>query len=101
MKRVESFLRKKVEEVKVSMKIKKIETALEAALNNAEEDKIDAELALQSLMENMAETSDLSNCITRISDAFDKLETADLTIERLEKIRKFLNEDVKVTEEKK
>lgn len=94
MKRLESFLKKKVEEIKVSMKIKKVETALQTAKNNAEEQKIDAELKLQSIMESMADSKDITDCITSISKAFDEIDEAELTLLRIEKIKEWMNEEV-------
>lgn len=95
MNRLETFLKKKVEDIKVAIRIKKVETALQAATANAEEQKINAELKLQSIMEDMAESSDLSNCIQKISAVFDEVEEAEATLKRVEKIKAYLNEDVK------
>lgn len=95
MKRVEAFLKKKVEDVKVAIRLKKIDTALQSAVNNAEDKKVDAELELQRVMESMAEESDLTKCIETISEAFDKIEEAELSLKRIEQIKKWLNEDVK------
>lgn len=95
MNRLETFLKKKIEDIKVAIRVKKVETALQAATANAEEQKINAELKLQAIMEDMAESSDLSNCIQKISTVFDEVEEAEATLKRVEKIKAYLNEDVK------
>ena len=95
MNRLETFLKKKVEDIKVASRIKKVNIALQAATANAEEQKINAELKLQAIMEDMAESSDLSNCIQKISAIFDEVEEAEATLKRIEKIKTYLNEDVK------
>lgn len=94
MKRIEAFLKKKVENAKISIRLKKIDTALQSATNNAEDKKVDAELELQHIMENMADESDLTGCIERISDAFDRIEESELTLKRIEKIKQWLEEEV-------
>lgn len=94
MKRLESFLKKKAEEIKVSMRMKKVETALQTAKNNAEEQKINAELKLQSIMESMADSNNITDCIISISEAFDEIDEAELTLARIEKIKAWMNEEV-------
>lgn len=96
MKRIEMFLKKKIEEARINTKIEKIETALQAATINAKEQKLDAELELQQIMENIAENkSDLTDVVKNISNVFDKKEEAELTLKRIEDIKTWLNEDVK------
>lgn len=70
-------------------------TALQSATNNAEDKRVDAELELQRIMESMAEESDITKCIEMISEAFDKIEEAELSLKRIEQIKKWLNEDMK------
>lgn len=100
MKRIEAFLKKKVENAKVNIRLKKIETALQSATNNAEDKKVDAELELQHIMESIADEVNLTECIERISDAFDRIEESELILKRIKKIKQQLEEEVQEQESK-
>lgn len=96
MKRLVLFLKKHAEEVKVNAKVKKVEAALQSATANAEEQKIDAELELQKIMEDVTNSTNSTSFIQEISSAFDKLEEAELTMERINKIKNYLNEEIEI-----
>lgn len=77
---------------------KKIKAALESAKVNAEEEKINAELKLEELSQSLATTDDVTDVIEQMSDAFDDKKEAELKLERIEQIKKYLEEEIEVEE---
>lgn len=101
MNRLTAYLKKKAQDCKIEIRIKKIEQALQTATTNAEEQKLDGELKLQSIMESMADTDNLSKCITEMSAAFDDIDQAEATLKRIERMKAYFNEEVETEEKKK
>lgn len=96
MRRLEAFLKNTLEKIKVSNREKRIESALNAAKINAEEKEMDARLQLDNLGEKLADTENVQNILLQMSEQMDIIEEAQLELKRVEEIKKYLNESIKV-----
>ena len=98
LSRLLGYLKGKLTEMMMTTREKKIKAALESAKVNAEEEKINAELKLEELSQSLATTDDVTNVIEQMSDAFDDKKEAELKLERIEQIKKYLEEEIEVEE---
>lgn len=96
MRRLEAFLRNKLEKIKISNRERRIESALNAAKINAEEKEMDAKLQLDKLGEKLADTDNVQDIISQMSEQMDIIEEAQLELKRVEEIKKYLDENVEV-----
>jgi GTP1/Obg family GTP-binding protein len=77
-------------------KVKRVQKALEVAKTNAEEQAAQAADALDEVIQNFNKDSDVQELIQDISDAMCAADEAAETIAQLEKIEKFLFEELEV-----
>lgn len=99
LSRLLGYLKGKLTEMMMTTREKKIKAALESAKVNAEEEKINAELKLEELSQSLATTDDVTDVIEQMSDAFDDKKEAELKLERIEQIKKYLEEEIEIEEE--
>jgi len=99
MKRIIAALTKKVETLKLERKVNRVYRAIETARDNAEDtiDKLNEEAS--DLLSDLAENSEVNNIITKISDKLGAIEEQKEIIKRLDKVKEFIEEDVKIEEE--
>lgn len=100
MKRLEAALKGVLNSAKVANKEKRIEHALNTATDNFEDQKITAEENINSCIKELADTSNIQDMITNISEYIGEKEAAEAGIKRIEKIKKYLDEEVEVEEKK-
>ncbi len=98
LSRLIGYLKGKLTDMMMTTREKKIKAALESAKVNAEEEKINAELRLEELSQSLATTEDVTNVISKISQAFDDKEEAELKLKRIEQIKNYLEEEVEIEE---
>lgn len=98
MKRLTAYLSGKVEAIKAKNREKKVESALNAATINFEEQRDDATLKIEDLTASLANCDSVTNVIQEISEQIDIKEEAERGIERVAKIREYFNEEVEVEE---
>lgn len=99
MKRLTAYLTGKVEALKATNREKKVNSALNAAKINFEEQRDDATLKIEELTASLADCESVNTVIQQISEQMDIREEAERGIERIEKITNYFNEDIKITEE--
>ncbi|WP_294630507.1 hypothetical protein [uncultured Bacteroides sp.] len=94
MKRITAYLKGKVEEIKCSAREKRVNSALEAARINFEEQISDADIKIDELMKKLGTTDNVQSIIQCISECMDDKAYANHRIKRLEEIKAFMNEEV-------
>lgn len=98
MKRILAFFENKVESIKKDRQIKRCYRALDIVKDNAL-DKIDAlELEKSKLMEKFPEITDYDYILQQLADLIGQQEEQQAIIERAEKVKAYLDEDIKVDE---
>lgn len=100
MKRIIAAFQNKLESMKAERNMKRVFRATETASDNAKDkiEEIDAQMS--DLVESLPACTDFNGFIQKLSDLMEEQETQKAIIERLAKIDKYLNEDVKVQNEK-
>lgn len=98
LSRLIGYFKGKLTDMMITTREKKIKAALESAKVNAEEEKINAELRLEELSQSLATTENVTNVISKISQAFDDKEEAELKLKRIEQIKNYLEEEVEIEE---
>lgn len=98
MKRITAYLKGKVEGIKCITREKRVNSALEAAKINFEEQIADADTKIDKLMNELGTTDDVQSIIQDISICMDDKENAQCGLKRIEEIRAFMNDDVEVEE---
>jgi len=99
MKRITAYLKGKIEEIKCTSREKRVNSALEAAKINFEEQIADADTKIDKLMSELGTTDDVQSIIQQLSDCMDDKEDAERGIKRLEEIKAFMNEEVETKED--
>lgn len=99
MKRLTAYLTGKVEALKATNREKKVNSALNAAKINFEEQRDDATLKIEELTSSLAECESVNDVIQKISEQMDIKEEAEKGIKRIESINSYFNEDIETTEE--
>lgn len=99
MKRIIAALKGKVENVKMERKINRVNRAIESATDNARDaiDRIEEEKS--KLMEQIIDSTEVNGIINRISEKIAEQEEQEATIERLDKIKAYVNEEIEVEED--
>lgn len=96
MKRITAYLKGKIEEIKCASREKRVNSALEAAKINFEEQIADSDTKIDKLMSELGTTDDVQSIIQQLSEYMDDKEEAERGIKRLEEIKAFMNEEVQV-----
>lgn len=98
MKRIIAALKGKLEAVQLERKQKRFERGIDTAVDNAYDalDRIEEEKA--RIASTIATANDIPSVINRLSQKFDEQEEQEAIIERLKKIKAYMNEDVNPSE---
>lgn len=96
MKRIEAFIKGKIEDSKASNRLKRIEAGLSAAKINLEEQVIDCECKMEELTMSLATTKDVNSTIQSISECMDKKCIAEEGLKRIQTMEQYFKEDIKV-----
>ena len=96
MKRIIAALTGKVEKVKMERKVNRVNRAIESATDNARDaiDRIEEEK--MNAMNRLANEAEVNGIINHISNLIDQQEEQEAIIQRLEKVKAYVNEDIKV-----
>lgn len=96
MKRIVAALKNKVESLKLDRKISRVYRSIDTAKDNAEDtiDKLKEEMC--DLLGKLEKTSEVNGIITKISDKIGNIEEQKEIIERLNKVKEFIEEDVEI-----
>lgn len=99
MKRIIAALTGKVENMKMERKVARVNRSIETASDNAQDaiDRIEEEKA--DLLAQLAESTEVNDIITKIADKIGEAEEQEAIIARLNKVKKYINEDVEVEDE--
>lgn len=88
MKKIEKLVKGITEEVKAQFKVERIKNAIKSARLNAEEELAIAKSELQCLDGKELSANEI---VDTISNAIDKVENAEATLTRIQKIEDYLN----------
>ena len=101
MKRIIAALTGKVENMKMERKVARVNRSIETARDNAQDaiDSIEEEKA--DLLAQLAESAEVNDIITKIADKIGEAEEQEAIIARLDKVKKYINEDIEVEDEGK
>ena len=94
MKRITAYLKGKLEGIKCSLREKKVNSALEAARINFEENISDADIKIDKLMRELGTADDVQSIIQEISYCMDDKEESNRGIKRIEEIKAFMYEEI-------
>jgi hypothetical protein len=97
MKRITAYLKGKIEDIKCVSREKRVNSALEAAKINFEEQISDADIKIDKFMRELGTTDDVQSIIQKISDCMDDKDEAERGIKRLDEIKAFMDEEVQYT----
>lgn len=97
MKRITAYLKGKIEDIKCVSREKRVNSALEAAKINFEEQISDADIKIDKFMRELGTTDDVQSIIQEISDCMDDKDEAERGIKRLDEIKAFMDEEVQYT----
>lgn len=94
MKRIVAALKGKVESIKMDRKVNRVNRAIESATDNARDaiDRIEEEKV--KLMEKLIDSTEVNGIINGLSVKIEEQEEQEAIIERLEKIKAYINEDI-------
>lgn len=94
MKRITAYLKGKMEDIKCMSRKKRVNSALEVARLNFEEQIADADVKIDKLMGEIGESDNIQSIIQEISYCMDDKEEAERGIKRLEEIKAFMDEEI-------
>lgn len=101
MKRIIAALKGKVEKIQMERKINRVNRAIESATDNARDEIDRIEEEKMNIVSTLTVTSEVNGVINSLSDLIDKQEEQEAIIQRLEKVRAYLADEVEVEEDKK
>lgn len=78
------------------LKEKRINTLLDNAQLNAEEKKNQAEISMEEVLSKINSDESADNIINDLNNLLSTIEEAELEVERVDKIRNFLKEEVEI-----
>ena len=96
MKRIVAALTKKAEACKAERKEKRIMRAIEIAKDNAQDRIEEAEAKMAKIVEELPEREEPNAFVTDLSVLLDDIETQEAVIKRLDTLKAYLDEDIKV-----
>lgn len=95
MQRIIAALKGKLESVNVDRKVKRVNRAIETAVDNAQ-DAIDAiKEKKEEVLSTLSREPDVNNVIEKLSKLIDSQEEQEAIIERLNKVKSYIEEDIK------
>ena len=98
MKRIIAALSGKVEKIKMERKINRVNRAIESATDNARDaiDRIEEEK--MNAINRLANETEVNFIINKLSELIDQQEEQEAIIQRLEKLKAYVNDDIAVEE---
>lgn len=99
--RIMLALQKKLDCRQNEAKVKRVRKAIEVARANAEEQVAQAEDELDTIVQNFDKDTDVSEFIQNISRAMYVKDEANTAITQLERVEKFLFEELDIQDEEK
>ena len=96
MKRIIAALTKKVETIKVERKERRVLRAIEIARDNAQDKIEEADARMAQIVEDLPEREDTTSFVSDLATLLDEIELQKATIERLDHLKDYLEEEVKV-----
>ena len=100
MKRILAALQGLVEKNKKDRKVNRVNRAIAAARDNANDEIERLEDRKASVIEKLSGDTDTDNIITQLSDLIGQQEDQQAIIDRLDKVEAFLNDEVEVEDKK-
>ena len=98
MQRILAALHGLVEKNKKDRKVNRVNRAIAAARDNANDEIERLEDRKASVIEKLSGDTDVNSVITQLSDIIGQQEDQQAIIDRLDKVESYLNEDVEVAE---
>ena len=98
MQRILAALKGLVEKNKKDRKVNRVNRAIAAARDNANDEIERLEDRKASVIEKLSGDTDVNSVITQLSDIIGQQEDQQAIIDRLDKVESYLNEDVEVAE---
>lgn len=95
MKRIEKILSASIDDLKKTLRIKQINNSIEKCRLNAQTAKDNAELKIEQIImgfNNM--DNDVNHLIKEINDQYNIIEDSEKTLNRINKIKSYFNEDI-------
>ena len=99
MKRIFAVFNDKLDSLKKERKIKRVMRSIEIAADNAEDAKEAIENKMEDLVDTLPKTEDMDLFVRKVSDLIGEKEQQELIIARLNNIKAYLEEDIKVKAE--
>ncbi len=96
MKRIIAALTKKVEAIKVERKERRVLRAIEIAKDNAQDKIEEADSKMAQIVEGLPEREDTTSFVSDLAELLDEIELQKATIERLDHLKDYLEEEIKV-----
>lgn len=94
MKRIEAFFSDKVDSLKRSIRLRKVEASLNNAKLNFEEEKRTAELKMEELAIKLTDTDCVDNVLKELFDCQATIDRCNTGIKRAEDIRAYFDAEV-------
>lgn len=94
MKRIEAFFSDKVDSLKRSIRLRKVEASLNNAKLNFEEEKRTAELKMEELAIKLTDTDCVDNVLKELFDCQATIDRCNTGIKRVEDIRTYFDTEV-------
>lgn len=98
MQRILAALKGLVEKNKKDRKVNRVNRAIAAARDNANDEIERLEDRKASVIEKLSGDTDVNSIITQLSDIIGQQEDQQAIIDRLDKVEAYLNEEVEVAE---
>ena len=95
MKRIIAAIQEKLDETKAERKVKRVFRAIDIAQDNAK-DAIDVAKYKKADILDKINDLEAEDLVNQLSDCIAEEEDAQATIDRLEKIKAYLEEDIKI-----
>lgn len=94
MKRIEAFFSDKVDSLKRSIRLRKVEASLNNAKLNFEEDKRTAELKMEELAIKLTDADCVDDVLKELFDCQTTIDRCNTGIKRVEDIRAYFDTEV-------
>lgn len=94
MKRIEAFFSDKVDTLKRSIRLRKVEAALNNAKLNFEEEKRTAELKMEELAVKLTDTESVDETLRELFDCQATIDRCNVGIKRANDIREYFDAEI-------
>lgn len=98
MKRIEAYLKGKVQELKISNRKAKINSALNNARLNLQEDMCNKQIELEDCMQELTSSGNIGEVISKMVDIFLDMEDIETSRNALMKVESYLSEEIQEDE---